>query len=430
VTAVSLKLNGNAVLTELTADPLYVNTSGDTMTGTLNMGANKITTTATTFALNELVSKSDVNNDLTSLDNAKVNKSGDTMTGILDMGTNEVKSTVVPVNNETLTNKLYVDNQDSLRVLKAGDTMTGNLDLVGAELQQNGVTAYLPLQKTSVANIFCGGGGNSAVGASNSGFGFGALDKVVDGQFNCALGTQALRNLTSGNGNTAMGLFAGSGLLGVDITTEDGNTLLGSNTKGVGFSNSIAIGTTAQTTASNQMMIGSVNSVVSSTSADLGSTTLPFKDLRLSGTAYLPLYQVPNIEQKVYSQLTTLNRVFGQGFEDMVSAAITIPANTLREGTILCFELGGNCIEAKNDEIVLRLQGVTGTTTLYTTPTLECKEDTTGSQGWKLTVWATIRGVGATTLSLLGDWEYTKDNGNKLAGSHFNDDNVSIKCLC
>lgn len=41
--------------------------------------------------------------------NAKLEKSGGTMTGILDMGANKVKSTYKPVNNEDLTNKEYVD---------------------------------------------------------------------------------------------------------------------------------------------------------------------------------------------------------------------------------------------------------------------------------------------------------------------------------
>lgn len=41
--------------------------------------------------------------------NAKLEKSGGTMTGILNMGANKVKSTYVPQNAEDLTNKAYVD---------------------------------------------------------------------------------------------------------------------------------------------------------------------------------------------------------------------------------------------------------------------------------------------------------------------------------
>lgn len=41
--------------------------------------------------------------------NAKLEKTGGTMTGILDMGANKIKSTYKPVNNEDITNKEYVD---------------------------------------------------------------------------------------------------------------------------------------------------------------------------------------------------------------------------------------------------------------------------------------------------------------------------------
>lgn len=59
--------------------------------------------------------------------NTKVSKAGDTMTGTLDMGANSVTTTAAPTGNSELTNKAYVDAQRDTRVAKAGDTMSGDL---------------------------------------------------------------------------------------------------------------------------------------------------------------------------------------------------------------------------------------------------------------------------------------------------------------
>ena len=60
-------------------------------------------------------------------DATKVNKSGDTMSGALAMGTNKVTGLGNPTNAQDATTKTYVDTADALKVNKAGDTMTGNL---------------------------------------------------------------------------------------------------------------------------------------------------------------------------------------------------------------------------------------------------------------------------------------------------------------
>ena len=59
--------------------------------------------------------------------NTKLSKAGDTMTGTLDMGANSVTTTAAPTGNSELTNKAYVDTQRDTRVAKAGDTMSGDL---------------------------------------------------------------------------------------------------------------------------------------------------------------------------------------------------------------------------------------------------------------------------------------------------------------
>lgn len=61
--------------------------------------------------------------------NTKVSKAGDTMTGVLDMGTNKVTSSATPTASSDLTNKTYVDAQRDTRVAKSGDSMSGNLEM-------------------------------------------------------------------------------------------------------------------------------------------------------------------------------------------------------------------------------------------------------------------------------------------------------------
>ena len=53
----------------------------------------------------------------------KVSKSGDTMTGDLDIGNNKVITTADPTGEKHLCRKKYVDIQDAKKVSKSGDTM-------------------------------------------------------------------------------------------------------------------------------------------------------------------------------------------------------------------------------------------------------------------------------------------------------------------
>jgi len=62
-------------------------------------------------------------------DTTFVDEAGDTMTGNLDMGSNKVTSSAVPSAGNDLTNKTYVDGQDALQVTKTGDSMSGALTL-------------------------------------------------------------------------------------------------------------------------------------------------------------------------------------------------------------------------------------------------------------------------------------------------------------
>lgn len=55
---------------------------------------------------------------------SKLEKSGGTMTGILDMGANKIKSTYTPVNPEDIANKNYVDKRVSGNAMWVGEVKT------------------------------------------------------------------------------------------------------------------------------------------------------------------------------------------------------------------------------------------------------------------------------------------------------------------
>jgi hypothetical protein len=59
----------------------------------------------------------------------KLPKAGGTMTGAIDMGSQKITTTYAPLNNSDLSNKLYIDTQANLQVTKTGDSMSGNLSM-------------------------------------------------------------------------------------------------------------------------------------------------------------------------------------------------------------------------------------------------------------------------------------------------------------
>jgi hypothetical protein len=74
-------------------------------------------------------------------DALKVNKSGDTMSGALAMGTNKITGLGNPTNAQDAATKTYVDAADALKVNKAGDTMSGNLAMGGNKVTGLGAPA-------------------------------------------------------------------------------------------------------------------------------------------------------------------------------------------------------------------------------------------------------------------------------------------------
>lgn len=113
------------VATKNYTDTTFVDVAGDTMTGNLDMGSNKITSSTAPSSGNDLTNKTYVDGQ----DALQVTKAGDNMTGDLAMGGNMVSGLGAPLSSDHSARKGYVDQQDNLQVTKSGDTMSGNLQM-------------------------------------------------------------------------------------------------------------------------------------------------------------------------------------------------------------------------------------------------------------------------------------------------------------
>lgn len=139
---------------------------------------------------------------------------------------------------------------------------------IGKNSQQNSTVAG---NNTSVGDSSMG---DNTIGAANAAVGYQALRSNTDGGNNTALGAGAVQGATSsdyntgigwnalvvsqGNRNTALGSGAGS-----SHTSGDGNIFIGDQAGTTGqlatAANSIAIGASAVTTASNQIVLGTAS---------------------------------------------------------------------------------------------------------------------------------------------------------------------------
>ena len=89
--------------------------SGGTMTGNILMGGNKVVSSAAPVSGDDLTNKDYVDTAIGTQHTADteqfVDVSGDTMTGALDMGANKVTSSYTPTDDNDLTNKTFVDTE-------------------------------------------------------------------------------------------------------------------------------------------------------------------------------------------------------------------------------------------------------------------------------------------------------------------------------
>ena len=133
------------------------------------------------------------------------------------------------------------------------------------------------------ANSFFGNGagGHNTEANNNSFFGVNAGFKNTSGSENSFFGILAAFNNTTGSFNTFVGRFAG-----FSNTTEDNNTFIGADSNGApNISNATAIGSHAQVTQSNSLVLGSISGVNNTgidTNVGIG-TTAPTQRLEVKG---------------------------------------------------------------------------------------------------------------------------------------------------
>lgn len=119
----------------------------------------------------------------------------------------------------------------------------------------------------------------NTTGYKNSAVGVNALNANTSGYHNSAVGWNVLLNVTEGHDNTAIGYNTGLG-----ITTGDYNTIIGANVTGLAsdLSNTVII---ADGQGNQRMYIDSSGNILPAASGtqDIGSVSLPWKDLYLTG---------------------------------------------------------------------------------------------------------------------------------------------------
>jgi hypothetical protein len=98
-----------------------VSKSGDTMSGALAMGTNKITGLGTPTSTADAATKGYVDSSVA----LKLSLTGGTMSGAIAMGTNKITGVGDPSSNQDAATKKYVDNQDALKLSLTGGTMSG-----------------------------------------------------------------------------------------------------------------------------------------------------------------------------------------------------------------------------------------------------------------------------------------------------------------
>lgn len=260
-----LYIDSGIIRTGGTANELYCG-DGTIDTVTINNAASALSLANT--ANNTANTALSTANTAQSTANGKVSKSGDTMTGTLNMGANKITTTYVPVNGPDLTNKTFTDatylTSSALTpyLLKAGDTMTGDL-ILQHDIYQNSrmitgtifassgsatltaTNTYLPISViTSV------GGANVAITQSNTN----TLSKII--KMSC--------------GTTSVAAFQDSGYLG-GATFYRGSAGL---YVGMGWTYNICFGIGDTNTAASGGIAGMQVGFVASTTTPLWSATI------------------------------------------------------------------------------------------------------------------------------------------------------------
>jgi hypothetical protein len=194
-----------------------------------------------------------------------------------------------------------VANSNAFLGFSGNSTMTGNFNAaLGVSALQLNTTGFsntatgdraLQFNTTGTQNTATGTLAllSNDSGSGNTADGDGALELSL-GSNNTAIGGFAFLFNSTGSGNSALGYFAGVPTVSNVFTTGTNDTYVGifaNSGPQLNLSNAAAIGALAQVTASNAMVLGSINGVNGAnadTSVGIG-TTAPTAKLDVRGTA-------------------------------------------------------------------------------------------------------------------------------------------------
>lgn len=249
-----------------------------------------------------------------------------TFAGKVGIGTTSPVTTLAVNGSTTITNNLQVNggtffvDATNNKVGLGTTTPVNRLNIITLASSSPAISFYDPSGGLSTEirsgtstqfNTFMGTDSGKLVstGASNTGFGNGALAGITTGGSNTAIGWRALNTASTGGTNTAIGrdalygLLNGSNNVGIGYQagryTADGATnnstpadgiYIGNTARASATSNTreIVIGSTALGLGSNTMVLGSSTNLITSMYGNLGlGTTTPSHNLTVANSAYI-----------------------------------------------------------------------------------------------------------------------------------------------
>jgi hypothetical protein len=262
---------------------------------------------------------SDLQTQITANDN-DITTLSDELTSGLALKLDKVATTPLDMNSNDITNvnSIYLTGTDTIfengvvrpKIYTEDNGNTTNSTAVGKDAGNVGVVT----------------------GAQNSAFGERSLEKITSGGANTAMGYSTMVNLTTGLSNTSVGynsmyfttssnnntcIGANSG---TNLTTGENNTCIGYNARtGTGNAqNRIIIGKDATGTTDNECVIGntSLTSIrAGGINCDLGTTSVRFKDIYLSGTVNANAVVLPGGDVQTQIDNATSGTTSGLGLK-------------------------------------------------------------------------------------------------------------------
>ncbi len=367
----TLQVDGQGVVTSGTDD--WVNETGDTMTGTLNLspgaGSQALVTTAGDLALHTTATVTkggsrflwDDGFSFSAGRSALAINTGGSNTAV---GTSALGANTVGIFN-TAVGAFALDANTSA----SNNTAMGR-DALGANttgLQNTAVGAFaLDANTTASNNTALGNGalGANTTGASNTAVGAFALDASTGASFNTAVGHHALGANTTGVRNTATGYRALAANIGGLFNTAMGAAALEDNTSG---SSNTATGYRAlqyNTTGFNNTAVG-ISALVSNTdgvrNAALGAYALLLNAGADDGTAV-------GYNALLFNTTGSRNTAVGQealrdnttGYENVAVGQRALVNNTTGHDNIAIGRYAGLNLDTGSENIHIGHQGVAG----------------------------------------------------------------------